>query len=438
MNPSEKQPRVLIVSFQNFIGIAHLPRYLAEAGFQVAALCPGEGYLSQTRFLNQIYYIPKHFLYWNIREQFLGAVGHWNPELVIPGDDTAFAFLQNLFLQLPENDFPELSKLLRHSLGSPEYYRSCSDKALFGKMAQELGLLVPEQYLCSNPAEVLANGSRLGYPVVFKKTLSCGGIGVEICKNEEELRKHTKGFFGNGVMRFTDYLRWEVHKARGFDLRHLMQPQEESILLQSYIPGPVLSHTFAIWKGDYLSGFTYENLNHAEVSKHPCRQLRILDAQYDCEEIARKLSGVLKLSGFACIDFIRAESGELYILECNARPTHTVILGKSIGLDLCQLLFDQRTLSTEYVSKRMFTLFPDALRENRAVFDATSSIIPWDDAALLTSFLTEIPPVALTKKWLVRMAIAWLKDKWKGYQNRHLKFRDPAEYKIPKEEALAI
>jgi len=438
MNSTEKQPKILIVSFQNFTGIAHLPRYLVDAGFKVAALCPGQGYLSQTRFLSQIYILPQQFFYWNIRKQFLEAVEHWEPELLVPGDDTAYTFLQNLFLQLPGNETGKISKLIRHSLGAPEYYRSCSDKAVFGKIARDFGLLVPDQYLCGNTAEVITNASHLGYPVVFKKTLSCGGIGVEICKDETELRKHARGFFGNGTMRFMDHVRWEMNKARGFDLRHLMRPQEESILVQSHIPGRVLSHTFATWDGEYLSGFTYENLNSIEVSKHPCRQLRILDVQYDCEQVARKLSGALKFSGFACIDFIRAESGELYVLECNARPTHTVILGKSIGLDLCQLLFNLQTLPTEYVNEKMFTLFPDALKENRAVFDATSSVIPWDDAALLNSFLTETPPVALSKKWSIRMAIGWLKDRWQGYQNRHLKFRDPVEYKIPKEEALEV
>jgi hypothetical protein len=244
------------------------------------------------------------------------------------------------------------------------------------------------------------------------------------------LLRFATGFFGHGSRPLKDKLRWEVHMARGADLRHFMRPQKESILVQRYVPGRVLSHTFVSSKGKYLSGFTYENLNSPEASKHPCRKLQTLDVQYDCEEMARRMADHLNLTGFACLDFIRNESGELFLLECSARLTHTVILGKSIGLDLARLLFEESTLDTGNVRQRVFSLFPDALQDNPSHFDAKTSMIPWDDPALLISFIKGTHQSAISKKWLVQMVFKWVEDKWLGYRNRHLTFRDPKTLRV--------
>ena len=432
----QKTPKVLILSFQNFSGIAHLPKSLNNAGFKVAAICPPTNYLATTRFLEKVYSLPKYFLYWNIRERFMEVVEEYEPRLLIPGDDIALAFLQNLYFQLPQSEYPDISRLLKRSLGDPSYYGACTDKGAFGQFCENLGLNIPSQYPAKSTNEVMQRGSRLGYPVVFKKTLSCGGAGVEICETEEELKRHATNFFGTGPMPFSEKMRWEVHMARGLDNRHLMSPQEDSIVVQEFISGSVLSHTFASSEGQYLSGFTYQNLNSAENSKLPCRQLQILDVQYDCEEIARLLSDTLKLNGFACIDYIRNDSGRLFVLECNARPTHTVVLGERIGIDLAKLFFQRSELDTSNVEEGHFSLFPDAMRENPAGFDPKRAVIPWDDPELMTSFFNDPRPRALSKKWLAKMPFPWIKNRWKGYRNAKLVIGNPTKVEVKKKESL--
>lgn len=436
MPAPKKTSKILILSFQNFSGISHLPKSLSKAGFEVAAICPQTNYLAATKFLAKVYALPKYFLYWNIREMFMEVVGEYEPDLLMPGDDIALAFLQNLYLQLSQNQYPELSRLLKRSLGDPSYYGACTDKGAFATLCEKLGLNIPAQYPAKSINEVMTRGSRLGYPVVFKKTLSCGGAGVEICEKEEDLRRHATSFFGTGTMRFSEKMRWEVHMARGLDNRHLMCPQEDSIVVQEFISGSVLSHTFASSEGQYLSGFTYQNLNSIENSKLPCRQLQILDVQYDCEEIARLLASKLKMNGFACIDFIRDDSGTLYVLECNARPTHTVVLGEKVGIDLAKLFFQRTELDTSNVEEGHFSLFPDEMRENPASFDVNRAVIPWDDPNLMTSFFNDPRPRALSKKWLVKMPLPWLRNRWKGYRHAKLVYRNPPMVEIEKEESL--
>ncbi|CAG5012074.1 Carbamoyl-phosphate synthase large chain [Dyadobacter sp. CECT 9275] len=419
-------PVILIVSFQNYTGISHLPKVLSEAGFSVCAVCPRNGHLSQTKFLKEVYPLPEHTFYWLFRKVFLKSVKEAKPVLLIPGDDAALAFLQNLMFQLPSGEFKELLSLLKHSLGFPEYYRACTDKAAFGKMCESIVLNTPEQYLCLNTSEVVHTAARLGFPLVFKKTLSCGGTGVHICHNMQELRAHATGFFGTGIHKLMDWLKWEVHKARGWDIRHLMQPQEELILLQKYIEGKVISHTFVTWKGEYLAGFTYENQNKGERSKDPSRNIRIVDHVPESEEIARKLACHLGFTGFACIDLIKDKKGEIFLLECNARPTHTVVYGREIGLDLGRMLFETRTLDqVPHDGIRNFALFPDAYRENPDNFDANTSRIPWDDPKLFCSLLQECPGQTISIKWLVSMVYYWTIDKLAAYRNRKLMFSYP-------------
>jgi hypothetical protein len=415
-------PRVLIVAFSNYSGIAHLPKSLVVAGYRVAAFCPYEYHLSKTKYLEKTFLFNNLFFYWKIRKELIDAIRNWQPDLIMAGDDFALSFLQNIYFQLLSEGEKELAELLTGSLGFPGTYGVCTDKYLFGKTAEKLGFNTPKQYLARNRREVAEAGEKLGYPCVFKKTLSPAGTGVAVCRNTGELAKNAGGFFGNGSgPGLKDRLRWELHKARGADLRHLMSPQEESVLVQKFIEGAVVSHTFATSNGVYLGGYSYENMNTGASSTEPSRSIRVLAPLPECEDISRKLAAYLGLCGFACIDFIIDSEGTVYILECNARPSHTTNFGIKAGADLPGMLLKADAMPVAPQNEDLiFSLFPDALKNDPQDFTPQNSLIPWEDPLLLASLLTpsHLPPIS--KKWLVRMALGWVKEQIASIRNRNM------------------
>lgn len=415
-------PKVLLVSFLNFTGIAHLPRALSEADFRVAALSPSWGFLAQTRFLEKQYDLPEFFFAGLIRQRLLAAFDDWQPDLILPGDDVALAFLQNLSGTVPSARFAALRRVLRHSLGKPEQYGCCTDKARFGSLARRLGIRLPEQYHANNPASLLTCSAVLGYPLVFKKTLSFSGIGTEICPDAATLTAHVQGFFGTGTRPFTERLRQEAYQAWGIDLRPLMRPQREQILLQRYVPGPVLSHVFVAWQGQYAAGFSYEKVEAASGETGPAARIQSYDSP-EAGAIARRVAAELGFSGFACLDFIR-ESGtdRLVALECNARPTHAAAQGRAMGVDLCGAL--AQAMRGEIVvaptpERRSRRLFPDAWWQAPAAFGTgTDAHVPWDDAALLHAFLRgpARPRTRSRGRIVLAMSRDWVLNRWVEWQ----------------------
>jgi hypothetical protein len=405
---------VLIVSFLNFTGIAHLPKALTEAGFRVAALCPRYGFLAQTRFLEVRYDLPAHFYAGLMRSRLRHAIDRWQPDLLIPGDDVALAFLQNLPVDSLE---ASVRALLRHSLGRPEGYGVCTDKARFGAVAQQLGLRTPAQYFANDPASLIEAADALGYPLVFKKTLSFAGTGVAYCADAETLRRHVRGFFGSGKPRLKQQLRQHLYEAWGVDPRPLMRPQREQILVQEFIPGSVISHAFVAHEGRYLTGFSYGKVGQNTADTSPSARIQVRDLP-EAAEAAQRLAGYLGLTGFACLDFIEdAATGDLYALECNGRPTHTTSLGQKLGVDLCGALAQaERGEPVPGPASRTTSvaLFPDAWTLAPATFAGGDSLVPWDDVPLLKAFLDgpAAPRSGSRVKQVTALGVDWLRNFW--------------------------
>jgi urea carboxylase len=72
----------------------------------------------------------------------------------------------------------------------PEHLRSFGLKHAARQIARDCGVpLLPGSGLLSGLDEALAEAERIGYPVMLKSTAGGGGIGMQLCRSPEDLRK---------------------------------------------------------------------------------------------------------------------------------------------------------------------------------------------------------------------------------------------------------
>ena len=97
MNHSKS--RVLIITLRRWwLGISRLPDGLESAGFNVAAWCPTESFLARTSGLE------RHFS-WSSSDRWTPRlreiVAEWEPDIIIPGDETIARYLRRMAAQSP-------------------------------------------------------------------------------------------------------------------------------------------------------------------------------------------------------------------------------------------------------------------------------------------------------------------------------------------------
>ena len=104
------------------------------------------------------------------------------------------------------------------SLGLPGHddlskVETIHDKDKFRKLVKELDLPVPMSFVCTCP-EDLMNRDDLKYPLLVKPVDACGGNGISLCRNEDELMEAGKNAFDstrNGRVVVEEYLEGSDH-----------------------------------------------------------------------------------------------------------------------------------------------------------------------------------------------------------------------------------
>jgi hypothetical protein len=327
--------KVLIITLRNWwLGVSRLPLALHKAGFEVAAWCPHDSFLARTGG------VTRHFP-WNGAENWSrrlrAIVAEWQPEMIIPGDETMAHFLRKIAAQSPllHPENAALRQLLRASMGDPRTTRTLDGKIAFQRMAADLGLRTPDDRAVKDAAAALATAGGLGYPVVLKDEYAAGGIGVKICATPEALRASWDEL-EQATPRPRSLRQKLVHLAKA--ARGGQQAKRRS--LQRFIQGKPAFHAVAALAGQRLAGVTAI----VEVSDPPgtgpscvIRLCEVPEISIACEKIIRATG----MSGFAGFDFmVEAETGNAYVLECNPRPTPVSHLGGLVGSDLCAALWD--------------------------------------------------------------------------------------------------
>lgn len=305
-NKSETQiqsRRVLVVNQANWEGISRLPYLFSRANFLVDVISPRKNFIAQSSFIDCHYPVPDHVeSIVDFLEKHLSS-SRKTYERVIIGDDPLLYALCKIF------EKPWVKAILPCD-PAPENVEFISSKIAFIIQAHRHGIRVPDFEICVNADQLNAAVTRLGFPLVLKKSEGFGGSSVFFIKNQGEL----------------DYLKIE-----------------EPVVAQKFIDGKTVSAA-ALYERGALSAY-YSYYRHRTSKAFGVSTAVKFKVFPELESMLRSLGSISGFNGISGVDLIEhSQTGKLYLLEKNFRPTLTVLIGKHVGVDLVDIL--KRTANT--------------------------------------------------------------------------------------------
>lgn len=178
--------KVLVITLKKWwLGVSRLPGALDEAGFKVAAWCPGESFIARSSS------VTRHFPWeenvkWGKRLHEI--FNEWQPEIIVPGDEVIAHFLRKLaaspFIHRCDKN---LRQVIIRSLGNPKKTITLDGKIRFQRLADHLGIRTPGDRPVPNLNAAVSAADACGYPVVLKDDCAVGGRGVRICPDWKTL-----------------------------------------------------------------------------------------------------------------------------------------------------------------------------------------------------------------------------------------------------------
>ncbi|MER8678200.1 acetyl-CoA carboxylase biotin carboxylase subunit family protein [Mesorhizobium sp. M0037] len=98
-----------------------------------------------------------------------------------------------------ESVYATVGKLCRHfdlPGPNPESVEQCHDKFIQRQLLSDAGIPVPAYRLAANMADVECSAAEIGLPVIVKPAVGSGSMGVRLCRDLDELAKHTAYLLG--------------------------------------------------------------------------------------------------------------------------------------------------------------------------------------------------------------------------------------------------
>lgn len=394
-NEGHQGLNALIISFEDERwGAIRLVKALNEQGLAVAALCPPNHAMTQTRFARRLYALKDVKNGRTIETALSKAMRDWLPTFLIPGDERALAFLHAL-VRRAKSGAPTLLderslRVLTDSLGDYEHYNALLMKSETVALARRLGLRTPMGGRASTAREAVAWAERIGFPVYVKQSFSWAGQGVVRCNGPEEVasafvRMQTR--YNNPLFAMAKRL---LHRD--------WYPVNSVVDMQKAIDGSSAFYTALAWKGEMLASFAGAVLR-ATSACGPSSVVR-LGPHEEMAHVSSEMIAATGATGFVGFDFmIERETRIAFLLECNPRPVQCCHLGARIGVDLCQVLADAVRGDVKphppAVREETVALFPQAWAPSAEALMGFEGFVdvPLDDQALLkrmTLFLSEM------------------------------------------------
>ncbi|MDF2682791.1 MAG: acetyl-CoA carboxylase biotin carboxylase subunit [Brevibacillus sp.] len=206
---------------------------------------------------------------------------------------------------------------------SPEVIGQMGDKLTARKIMQQAG--VPVVPGCEAPAETVDEAAQvaatIGYPVMLKASAGGGGIGMQICRDEESLRQayqslrgRAKAYFGNDAM----YIEKYVESPRHIEVQ-IAGDQHGNVL-------HLLERECSIQR------------RHQKVlEESPSPFLDPVTRELLCQSAVQAAQAV-GYTGVGTVEFIVDESKNFYFLEMNTRlQVEHPVTEEMTGLDLVSM-----------------------------------------------------------------------------------------------------
>lgn len=364
---------------------------LKAVGCRVFAVCPPRGHsLPLTRAIEQL------FDYAALRpvSSLCASIAASKPDLIVPCDDLAVQHLQELHRRCSQPGSgcdAEMAKLIENSLGSPEFFDVTTRRFELNRAARDLGILVPETALISEPGDLTRFESRQPFPWILKVDGSWGGHGVRIVHSMAEAQRALSDLMapvGLGAA----LKRWAVNRDP-YWLVHSLRPSTPRVTVQSYIAGRPANSAISSRNGKLLAGLCVEVISALSLTGSST-VVRVIEHR-PMMEASQRIAEVLHLTGFYGFDFmIEERTGLSYLIEMNPRCTPLVPFQMGPGRDMVGALCSEisggacvgRPITTD---KTEIAYFPQAWRSNPNSEHLTTGYhdVPWAQTAFVEDLL---------------------------------------------------
>jgi hypothetical protein len=379
------QPRVLIATTARWFPTARLAVALADAGFNVDAVCPSQHPISKTDSVRKIHSF--HGL--DALTSFADAIAAAKPDLIVPGDDTATQHFHRLYAQEQRKggEGGTVCALIERSLGAPENFPVLYARTQFIELAQEEGIRVPKTAIIRDSTDLKNWISQTGLPTVMKTNGSSGGDGVRVVYTLEEAERALR------LLQAPPLLARAAKRALINRDPRLVWPsllrRRSTVNAQMFVAGREATSATACWKGEVLASLHFEVINK-EGWAGPATVLRLIE-NAEMSAAANKMARRLNLSGLHGFDFmLESQTGNAHLIEINPRSTQVGHLTLGLGRDIPAALYSAVSRQVVRPAPKVteddtFALFPQEwIRDPASAFlQSAYHDVPWDKPELI-------------------------------------------------------
>ncbi len=387
---------ILMIAFESGRwGPSRLPKALSQAGFQVAALCPSDNALAQTRFLDRHFPLPDVRSSRSFERRLVQAMREWRPDLIVPADERTVACLHALVRRTGSGGHSRLTQGERDtvvaSLGDPTQLDAMLLKSRTQALARQIGVLVPEGMSVASSDAAIEAAERIGFPVYVKESFGWAGQGVSLCQDRAAVATAMTATKPAGFRMLRKGLKRLLHRD--------WYPTDTEIGVQRAIEGTPAMFCAVAVSGRMLAGFA--GVAQQTTSTTGPSSVVWIGADAAMAKASAAMIEALGATGFIGFDFmIETGTGAAYLLECNPRPIQVCHLGPRVGVDLCHALADGMRGDTASpglaAGSETIALFPQEWqRDPESIGHSDMALdIPWDDPPLLRAMVAVSPESA--------------------------------------------
>lgn len=325
------------------------------------------------------------------------------PDTVIPADERTVLHLQETWKNAEENttDGLWLRELIVRSLGSKEALFAVRSRMDVLRLAQHVGVPIPETLCVDRESDIESAAQQLGFPMVLKADMTSGGDGVHIVNDLGEAHRswrklHRPPNFLRALRRGLLFKNW-TH------LRAWARRETLPITAQRFVAGTERTSMAVCRQGEVTACACLEVVKTWQA-RGPSSVLRVVEDK-GMERAMRAIAARLKLSGFCGFDFMVEHGTEQALLiEMNPRPTQTSHIPFGEGHDL-PAAYGRDVLGRSDTPDReglphtgLIALFPQELvRDPHSEFlQEAYHDVPWEAPKLMERALSPLPQVIIT------------------------------------------
>lgn len=390
-------PKALIIATEHWPAITRLCLALAETGFvSIGAVAPaGHAMLNLVRLGASFTCNP----YSGSADTLRDAIAAWPPDIVVPCDERALAWLRELYSRAAAGQgrsWRAIKPLIERSLGDPAGLDIAARKTAFIAEARHAGIAVPDTAVVGDVAELRARLADLPFPCVLKADGSYGGLAVRIVYGVLDAEQAFAAL--TAPPGWAGAIRRAVENATLRPLIRRANVLPPTVALQQYIHGRPANRAVACWDGEVLAGISVAVLATVHETG-PATVVEVI-AHDEVSAVAAQLVRRFKLSGFYGFDFVLEHAtGRAVLLEMNARPTQTCHLALDVESDLVGALAAKLAGTAPRpvmpaARRGPLAFFPQELWRDpaSAYLHAAYHDVPWRHPAFIAAYLTPPQP----------------------------------------------